>query len=479
MPPINALTRLPVWRRRVPLTPAAYEKYDTVLQVVVEKDNTAPYAALFAAAARRRRKNQNAPLTLPQGTAVSRLCWREKDDTFTRLQCLRKVLQGLLALSPKTLALDVRVAGAGEDTLFAALVATASMPRLSRDKKHEGIKIALAVRGRCDTNRVAAAARANTLARALAQLPPNVLTPASFAATARRLGRKSGLTVTAYSAADLRRLGAGAVLAVGRASATNPPLLLRLCYQPRAARRVVLVGKGVCFDTGGVNVKPARYMRGMSKDMAGAAVALAAVLAAAEMRLGVGVDAWLALAENAIGPEAYRPDEVITALNGKSIEIVHTDAEGRMLLADTLTLASRTKPAALVSFATLTGTMHVALGERMSGFFADNDEGGEWRRRALDAAAASGERLCYFPAPPDYRAALDSDVADIKQCAEEGEADHIMAALFLREFITGSPPWLHVDLSSASCKGGLAAAPGPLTGFGVAWVLSLLDHLGR
>ena len=260
-------------------------------------------------------------------------------------------------------------------------------------------------------------------------------------------------------------------MAVTRA-APESAFLARLRYEPKGAkRRVALVGKGVCYDTGGVNVKPARHMRGMGADMCGAAAVLAATTAAARMRLPVAVDGWLALAENSIGPDAYRPDEVTTAANGKRIEIVHTDAEGRMILADALTFASREKPDALITFATLTGTMCVALGERMSGFFADDPK---WRARALAAAEETGERLAWFPAPRDYAEALKSDIADIKQCAEDGTADHIMAVLFLREFIAGKIPWTHLDLSAATLKEGLGAVPGTVTGFGAAWALALL-----
>ena len=145
-----------------------------------------------------------------------------------------------------------------------------------------------------------------------------------------------------------------------------------------------------------------------------------------------------------------------------------------MLLADALTFASREKPDALITFATLTGTMCVALGERMSGFFADDEK---WRARALAAAAETGERLVWFPAPKDYGEALKSETADIKQCAEDSDADHIMAVLFLREFVSGKIPWTHLDLSAATLKEGLGAAPGPATGFGAAWALALLRAL--
>lgn len=471
----RALGKLPEWREiNKPLTAAAYGRYDAVLQVVGD-DGDAPYADLFAAISRRRRAVADVPpvITLPGGTAVCRLRWRKDEDAFCRLQRMRKALSPLLALSPAKLALDVRGAtasgGAAADALYAALVGAAQLPHSAATSP----RLTLAAAEQ-PAPAVAIAAEANTTARALTRLPPNELTPAVFVRIARQLAKRHGLEMTTYTAARLRQLGAGAMLAVGRGG--TPPVLVRLRYHPRAARRLVLVGKGVCFDTGGINVKPARYMRGMGKDMAGAAVALAALVGAAQLRGTVGVDAWLALAENNIGPTAYRPDEVITAHNGKRVEIVHTDAEGRLLLADALSLASRAAPAGresttLVSLATLTGTMHVALGERMSGFFcADAD----WRGRALAAAAESGERLCWFPAPDDYRAALKSETADIKQCSEEGDADHILAALFLREFVDGDLPWLHVDLSAATCKGGLGAVPGEITGFGAAWLLALL-----
>jgi leucyl aminopeptidase len=149
---------------------------------------------------------------------------------------------------------------------------------------------------------------------------------------------------------------------------------------------------------------------------------------------------------------------------------VHTDAEGRMVLADTLALASRGKPGLIVDFATLTGSMHVAVGERYSGIFATSDE---LARRAVAAGKATGERVCAFPMDEDYDEALDSEVADVKQCTLDGEADHILAARFLKRF-TGGAPWLHVDLSAAVCKGGLGAVATNINGFGVAWAVELL-----
>jgi leucyl aminopeptidase len=225
------------------------------------------------------------------------------------------------------------------------------------------------------------------------------------------------------------------------------------------------VGKGICFDTGGHNLKPARYMNGMHEDMNGSAVALGILMAATAAKLKVNIDCWLALAQNHISPRAYKQNDIVTALNGTTIEIAHTDAEGRMVLADTLTLAARAKPDVMVDFATLTGSMHVALGSRYSGIFATSDELTQF---ALQAGVASGERLCAFPMDEDYDSALDSTVADVKQCTLDGEADHILAARLLQRF-TDNTPWIHMDLSAHGCKGGLGAVATDCTGFGVAW----------
>ena len=211
-------------------------------------------------------------------------------------------------------------------------------------------------------------------------------------------------------------------------------------------------------------------MLNMHKDMNGSAVALGILSAASALKLPVNLDCWMAIARNDISPRAYRQNEIVTALNGTTIEVMHTDAEGRMVLADALALAVRGKPELIIDFATLTGSMHVALGERYSGIFATSDV---LARRALEAGAASGERVCAFPMDEDYDEALESRVADVKQCSLEGEADHILAVRFLKRF-TGDRPWIHMDLSGAFCKGGLGAVATDVTGFGVAWGIEFL-----
>jgi len=218
----------------------------------------------------------------------------------------------------------------------------------------------------------------------------------------------------------------------------------------------------------------------MHEDMNGSAVALALTLAAAELKLPVAIDCWLAIAHNHISPGAYKQNDIVAALDGTTIEVVHTDAEGRMVLADALLLATGlrkpgkavNRPDLVIDFATLTGSMHVALGARYSGVFASSDALGAL---AVSAGRASGERVCLFPLDEDYDPALDSKVADVKQCTLDGEADHILAARFLQRF-THKRPWLHVDLSASSCSGGLGATASDLSGFGVAWGMTLLTQ---
>ena len=205
--------------------------------------------------------------------------------------------------------------------------------------------------------------------------------------------------------------------------------------------------------------------------MNGSAVVLGTLLAATEAGLPVEIDAWLAIAQNHIGPRAYKQNDVITALNGTTIEIVHTDAEGRMVLADTLTLASRQKPDLMIDFATLTGSMVTAVGNRYSGVLGNRPD---MLCHAVAAGNEAGERVCAFPFDADYEEELDSDIADIKQCTLDSDADHIIAARFLSRFIEGDIPWMHVDLAAVNRKGGLGAVATDTTGFGVGFALNVI-----
>jgi leucyl aminopeptidase len=320
---------------------------------------------------------------------------------------------------------------------------------------------------------IKALAEGNLLCRELTILPPNTLTPANYRSRIAKLAQQHAWTHEEFDLKKLRKMGAGAFVAVAKGSAEEDAAIVHLSYKhPKAKQTIALVGKGICFDTGGHNLKPARYMNNMHEDMNGSAVALGILLAATQSKLTVNIDCWLALAQNHISPKAYKQNDIVTALNGTTIEVVHTDAEGRMVLADTLTLASRAKPNLMIDFATLTGSMATALGARYSGVFATSDE---LALRAVSVGKQSGERVCVFPQDEDYEAALESKVADIKQCTLEGEADHILATRFLKRFVEKEVPWLHVDLSASRCEGGLGIVASDVNGFGVAWGVGMLQ----
>jgi leucyl aminopeptidase len=439
--------------------------------------------ALAAALSRRRKKPADlakSPVAteVAPGTLVAWVGLDPARSAFERNTVLRKGLQLLLAEQPEEITITVHGPvstrrRAAEMAVYATWVNGARLPERKKRAEARELKT-VRLRGyRAPDGFIAqrALADGNFTCRSLTVLPPNELTPGTYRKRVRELAKRKGWSVQEYDVKRLRRMGAGAFSAVAQGSAEEDAAIVHLRYRhPKARQSVALVGKGICFDTGGHNLKPARYMHGMHKDMNGSAVALGILLAASEVRLPMQLDCWLAIARNDISPRAYHQNEIVTALDGTTIEIVHTDAEGRMVLADTLALAARAKPGLIVDFATLTGSMHVAVGERYSGVFATTEALG---RRAVAAGLASGERVCVFPMDDDYDEALDSDVADVKQCTLEGEADHILAARFLRRF-TGALPWVHVDLSAAHCKGGLGAVATAINGFGVAWGVEFL-----
>ncbi len=400
---------------------------------------------------------------------------------FESQSTIRAALQTLLAENPRGIA--IIVTGDSSQRQYAAGVAVycawvngAALPERKKKPERKPLKTIelYGYRDKREFPMLRARAEGNVLCRELTVLPPNELTPATYRDRLKRLAKELGWQHEEYDFKKLKKMGAGAFCAVAQGSATDDAAIVHLRYvSPNATRSVALVGKGICFDTGGHNLKPARYMHGMHEDMNGSAVALGILLAATRMKLPLDIDCWMALAQNNISPTAYKQNEVVTALNGTTIEIVHTDAEGRMVLADTLTLAARGKPGLIVDFATLTGSMHIALGQRYSGVFATTDE---LAAQAVAAGRASGERVCAFPMDADYDSALDSKIADIKQCTLDGDADHILATRFLKRFF-GDVPWIHVDLSGSSCKGGLGAVASDTTGFGVGWGLALTMDL--
>ena len=446
-----------------------------------------PFTDTLAAALKRRRKKAGelakAPIAvdLPQGGLAAWVMIDAGKSVFEQQTVVRKALS--LALAEKPEEIVIAVYGSSVQRRHAAELAAYTAwtngARLPERKKKPGATEVKSVRvfgHRAADGLVKqrAIAEGNVLCRELTVLPANELTPAAYRKRARQIAQARGWRHEEYDMKRLRKMGAGAFVAVAQGSDDGQAAIVHLSYRgPNARKKIALVGKGICFDTGGHNLKPARSMHGMHEDMNGSAVALGVLLAAAELKLPVSLDCWMAIAQNHLSPRAYKQNEIVTALNGTTIEIVHTDAEGRMVLADALTLAARAKPDLIVDFATLTGSMHVALGDRYSGVFATSDD---LARRALAASRASGERVCVFPLDADYDEALESEIADVKQCTLEGAADHILAARLLKRF-TGDRPWVHVDLSGVNCKGGLGAIGTEITGFGVAWGVELLRNI--
>jgi len=404
-------------------------------------------------------------------------------SAFERLSLAGRMLKEAAARSPEAIGLiatgPASAARAALDALLAAALAHAfSLPswRTATQKERSIDRLVLLNDVGLDTRYSAAVGRGTNLARWLTSLPPNILDASGYRSAIAKLARAHGLTLRWLDERALRRAGANAFLAVAAGNAESGAGIAHLKYRPARSRRAVrpevaLIGKGILFDTGGVNLKTHRSMLDMHTDMAGSAVALATIVALAELRAPLAADAWLAITENRIGPQAYRPQEVVRAANGVTIQVIHTDAEGRMVLADTLALAGRTRPRMMLDFATLTGACVHALTERMSGVFSNRPE---LAAALIEAGSASGERVWSFPFEADYDAELESKVADVLQCALDGKGDHILATRFLSRFVPTGTPWVHIDLSSATRSGGLAHVPTDVTGFGVRLALELL-----
>ena len=363
--------------------------------------------------------------------------------------------------------------------LAAVLAAAFKLPAYKRKPEPDRITSIrlLGLDEQLDTGRIEAEAKGNNLARWLTALPPNYLDAVGYADLVRHLARDHGWQYKRFRTKDLDLLGCGAFLAVAQGNDNDSASIVRLRYRPGAKSAkadLALVGKGIIFDTGGTNLKPFEFMLDMHGDMQGSAVALGTFLAISEMQLPIAVDCWLAITENRTGPNAYKSQDVVTAANGKTIQTVHTDAEGRMALADTLVLASRDEPGMIFDFATLTGSCIRALTTRYSGVFTNRDD----LHPVLTAVGERcGERVWPFPIGEEFMEDLKSDTADFLQCSVKGTGDHILAASFLAEFVEGDIPWVHMDLSAGDNEGGLGHIASKFTGFGVRYTMSaILDE---
>ena len=320
-------------------------------------------------------------------------------------------------------------------------------------------------------------AEAVALARDLVNEPAGTLTPSRLAALATEIAEREGLAVTILDEVAIENEGLGGLRGVSRGS-DEPPRLIELVYEPTGRSRgtVAIVGKGITFDSGGLSLKTADGMMTMKTDMAGGAAVLATMAALPALGVKTKVIGIIPTTENMPGGKAIKPGDVLKARNGKTIEVLNTDAEGRLVLADGLSLAVEADPDAIIDLATLTGAQVVALGRRIAGVMATNDA---LLEQVEVAAEKAGEPVWELPLPDIYRKDIDSEVADIKNIGRPGQAGTLIAGLFLREFV-GDVPWVHIDIAgparSDDDDGYLRKGA---TGFGVRTLVELLQAFSR
>jgi len=307
--------------------------------------------------------------------------------------------------------------------------------------------------------------------RDLVNTPPLDMYPAALADAAVALGAEHGVTVTVWDEVELAEMGCGGIVGVGQGS-SRPPRLVRVGYAPEGATgTVALVGKGITFDTGGISLKPPKGMETMKSDMSGAAIVLHTVVAAARLGLNVGVTGWMCIAENMPSATAQRPSDVIRIYGGKTVEVMNTDAEGRLVMADGLAKAIEESPDVVLDVATLTGAQGMALGTRTSGVMGDDAV----RTEIIAAADAAGEAMWPMPLPAHLRESINSKVADIQNVGDPAGGGMLSAGLFLKEFV-GDTPWAHLDIARPAFNEGAAHdyTPPGATGHSVRTLLRFL-----
>lgn len=322
-----------------------------------------------------------------------------------------------------------------------------------------------------DIKRIALLTKAVNATRDLVNTPPNDLYPASMTKAVQSEVKNSAVSIQIWDEKALAKQGFGGLTAVG-AGSTRPPRLVKLEFKPRGAKKhIALVGKGITFDSGGLSLKPAEAMVGMKYDMTGAATVFHTILAVAALGIPVKTTAWLCLAENLPSGSAARPNDVIKARNGKTIEVLNTDAEGRLVLADGLSIAAESKPDLIIDVATLTGAASIALGDRYAGLMGDDSAVNLVR----DAADAAGELVWPMPMPEELRTILNSDIADIANVKIGNRSGGMLVgAHFLREFVPREIPWAHLDIAGPAENSAGAYGYTPKGGTG-AYVRTLIE----
>ncbi|HET8600368.1 MAG TPA: leucyl aminopeptidase [Segeticoccus sp.] len=381
---------------------------------------------------------------------------------------------------------DAELVGAvAEGAAFAAYDYAKQTGKEKGDRSRTGTVLVVTPLGK-DKRVKAAVTRTNVLAanldyaRDLVNTPPNQLYPETFADSVRKRAAGTKVKVDVMDEKALAKAGCGGILGVGQGSA-RPPRIVTMTYKPAKAKTTLAyIGKGITFDSGGLCLKPGGSMVTMKCDMAGAAAVAAAVLTIAELGLPIAVTGYLCLAENMTGSSAQRPGDVVTMHDGRTVEIINTDAEGRLVMGDGLALAADTRPDAIVDIATLTGAAVRALGNRTAALIGNDDDFEADVKRAADAA---GESFWQIPITEETRAGMDSHVADIKHTGD-AVGGMMVAAAFLREFIPdgdgqeGATPWAHLDIAGPAFneKDAFGYTPRGGTGFGTGTLVRLAEE---
>lgn len=344
---------------------------------------------------------------------------------------------------------------------------------LTKPKPSQTTELVLIGADEADISRGTVIAAGVAMARDLVNEPAGGKKPEVLAGIADDMAGELGIEITVYDEAEIEAEGFGGLRAVSL-GATNPPRMVVMRYRPEGAKKsLALVGKGIVFDSGGLSIKPASGMETMKTDMSGAAAVFGAIKAIAGLSLPVNVTAVTPLTENMTGGAAQRPGDVFTARNGKTVEVLNTDAEGRLVLADGLSLAVEEEPDLMVDVATLTGACMVALGNKVAGLFGGDDDSAE---QVEAAARRAGEKVWRLPLEKEYRSKLDSPIADIKNIGDR-HGGAITAALFLAEF-TDERPWVHLDIAGparAESDDGYISKGG--TGFAVSTLVALAEDM--
>lgn len=327
----------------------------------------------------------------------------------------------------------------------------------------------------------AAVATAVATARDLVNTPPSHLYPAELARRAKTLGEAAGLEVEVLDEKALQKAGYGGVIGVGQGS-SRPPRLVRLVYRgsrlaknAKQAKKVALVGKGITFDTGGISIKPAASMHHMTSDMGGAAAVIATVTLAAHLKLPIDVIATVPIAENMPSATAQRPGDVLTQYGGTTVEVLNTDAEGRLILADAIVRACEDNPDYLIETSTLTGAQTVALGARIPGVMGSD----EFRDRVAAISQRVGESGWPMPLPDELKEDLKSTVADLANVSGQRFAGMLVAGVFLREFVADSVDWAHIDVAAPAYNTGSAwgYTPKGATGVPTRTMVAVLEDI--